>query len=189
MTVGSVVRDRNKVIVLDRDGTIVVDRHYLSDPEDLRFEPRAELALRRMVDMGYRLVIVTNQSGIGRRLFSTDRLEEIHQRLRRMLEDNGTPVAAIYSCPHVPDDRCACRKPKLGLMTQAAGDLGFDMAKAIVIGDKDSDVEFGNRAGAVSILIRPASDAADSATAAPTYVVKDLAEAADVIGGLDRRAG
>ena len=187
MTVGNLAHDQNKVIVLDRDGTIVVDRHYLSDPQELQFEPRAEFALRRMVDMGYRLVIVTNQSGIGRGLFSTARLEEIHERLRQMLEDNGTPVAAIYSCPHVPDDRCTCRKPKLGLMTQAATDLGFDMTKAIVIGDKDSDVEFGNRAGAVSILIRPASNAADSA-AAPTYVVKDLAEAADVICRLDRRA-
>lgn len=186
MTGGGVARDQNKVIVLDRDGTIVVDRHYLSDPDDLRFEPRAQLGLRRMVDMGYRLVVVTNQSGIGRGMFSAARLEEVHERLRRMLEDNGTPVAAIYSCPHVPDDKCACRKPELGLMAQAATDLGFDMAKAIVIGDKDSDVEFGNRAGAVSILIRPAAEAANSATATPSYVVRDLAEAADVIGGLDR---
>jgi D-glycero-D-manno-heptose 1,7-bisphosphate phosphatase len=175
----------NKVVVLDRDGTIVVDRDYLSDPEALQFAPEAESGLRRMRDMGFRLVVITNQSGIARGFFSISRLDDIHTRLRQMLGAIGVPVAGIYYCPHGPGDDCECRKPSLGLMRQASEELGFDISKTIVIGDKESDVEFGRRAGGVTILIAnsgvPVSTAAD-------HVAKNLREAAEIISQMSQES-
>jgi D-glycero-D-manno-heptose 1,7-bisphosphate phosphatase len=174
----------SKVVVLDRDGTIVVDRHYLADPSALEFEPGAEAGLRRMSDMGCRLVVITNQSGIARGFFSLSRLEEIHDRLRQMLHSIGVRLDGIYFCPHGPGEGCECRKPNLGLMRQASEQLGFDMSESIVIGDKDSDVEFGRRAGAVTILIgKPEVQLSSSAT--PAHVVQNLKEAADIISRQD----
>jgi D-glycero-D-manno-heptose 1,7-bisphosphate phosphatase len=169
----------DKVIILDRDGTIVVDRHYLSDPEELEFEQEAAIGLRKMRDLGFRLVIITNQSGIARGFFSLSRLDEIHAKLKQMLSSIGIALAGIYFCPHAPDDACDCRKPQLRLMRQASEDLGFDMSQAIVIGDKESDVEFGRLAGAVTMLI--AKPAGTVSTTAADYIVANLNEAADIL--------
>jgi len=171
---------RDKVVILDRDGTIVVDRHYLSDPDALQFEPWAEAGLRSMSDMGFRLVVITNQSGVARGLFSLARLAEIHDRMRQMLHAIGVALEGVYFCPHGPQEGCECRKPNLGLMRQASRELGFEMSRSIVIGDKDSDVEFGRRAGALTMLIakpgaRPAS------TTSPDHVVGNLKDAADIM--------
>jgi D-glycero-D-manno-heptose 1,7-bisphosphate phosphatase len=171
----------NPVIVLDRDGTIIVDRHYLADPESLQFAAGAQAGLRTMADLGFRLVVITNQSGIARGFLSLATLEQIHERLRQMLKGAGVTLEGIYFCPHEPADECDCRKPKLGLMRQAAKELGFEMSKAIVIGDKDSDIEFGRRAGALTFRIgKPESRPASSAK--PDYVVEGLLEAAEIIG-------
>jgi D-glycero-D-manno-heptose 1,7-bisphosphate phosphatase len=143
----------DKVVVLDRDGTLVVDRGYLDDPAGLEFEPGAAEGLRWLYSHGYRLVVITNQSGVGRGFFALERVEEMNARLRHMVEEAGARLEAIYVCPHAPEAGCACRKPALGLLTQAASELGFDPACAIVIGDKPSDIEFGRRAGAKTILI------------------------------------
>jgi D-glycero-D-manno-heptose 1,7-bisphosphate phosphatase len=173
----------NKVIVLDRDGTIVIDRHYLSDPAALEFEPGAAVGLRKMADMGFRLIVITNQSGIARGFFSLAQLEAIHERMHQMLHSIGVRLDGIYSCPHGPEEGCDCRKPNLGLMHRASKELGFDMSKAIVIGDKDSDIEFGRRAGAITVLIaKPGSRPA--ATTTPDYIVGNLNDAADIVSPL-----
>lgn len=143
----------DKVAILDRDGTIVVDRGYLDDPAGLEFEPGAAEGLNWLYSHGYRLVVITNQSGVGRGYFPAERLDAMNARLNLMVEEAGARLEGIYACPHSPDAGCACRKPALGLMTRAAADLGFDPASAVVIGDKESDIEFGRRAGATTILI------------------------------------
>ena len=168
----------DQVIVLDRDGTIVVDRHYLDDPLGLEFEPNAAEGLRRLYQRGHRLVVVTNQSGIGRGMFSLGRLAEIHARLNAMLNSAGVRLAGIYFCPHLPEDGCACRKPGPGLMMQAAADLGFDPTKAVVIGDKMSDVEFGARVGASTILIARGPEMKVAPEPRPDLIAADLLEAA-----------
>jgi D-glycero-D-manno-heptose 1,7-bisphosphate phosphatase len=172
----------NKVVILDRDGTIVVNRHYLSDPDELELAPGAAAGLRKMADLGFRLVMITNQSGIARGFFSLERLGEIHQRLQQMLDAIGVRLHGIYYCPHGPGDGCECRKPNLGLMQKAATELGFDMSEAIVIGDQESDVEFGRRAGAVTMLI---GNPGSPASANPTYVVENLQAAADLMSRMD----
>ena len=171
---------REKVIILDRDGTIVVDRNYLSDPADLEFEVGAAEGLRSMYERGYRLVVITNQSGVGRGLFSLERLEEIHDRLRQMAESIGVRFERIYYCPHAPDAGCPCRKPQIGLLKQAASELGFDLSSAVVIGDKRSDVESGLRAGATTVFVA-ANSPRLPAGPAPDFIVRDLVQAAEVI--------
>jgi len=174
-----------KVVILDRDGTVVVDRRYLSDPAGLEFLPGAAEGLRQLHECGYRLVVITNQSGVGRGLLSLQRLYEIHERFREMVGAVGVRLEEIYFCPHIPEDNCACRKPRLGLLMRAASELHFNPANTIVVGDKVSDVEFGRRAGATTILI--ASEPSDThgeawhGEAAPDFISSDLAGAARTI--------
>ena len=170
----------DKVVILDRDGTMVIDRGYLDDPAGLEFLPGAADGLRSLYSQGYRLVVITNQSGVGRGLFPIERVYAMNARLERMVAEAGPRLEHIYFFPHAPDAGCDCRKPALKLMTRAAAELGFDPASAIVIGDKESDVEFGRRAGAVTMLIgKPEWRLVPSTT--PDYVVENLQQAADII--------
>lgn len=143
----------DKVVILDRDGTLVVDRDYLSDPAGLEFTPGAAEALRWLSDHGYRLIVATNQSGVGRGYFSLEQLQRMNARLLDMVESLGVHLERIYFCPHSPEAGCTCRKPATGLLTRAAQELAFNPHRAVVIGDKESDIEFGHRAGAKTILI------------------------------------
>jgi D-glycero-D-manno-heptose 1,7-bisphosphate phosphatase len=167
-----------QAIVLDRDGTMVIDRHYLDDPQGLEFEPNAAEGLRRMYERGHRLVVITNQSGIGRGLFSVERLAAIHARLGAMVKEAGAQLAGIYYCPHTPEDGCSCRKPGSQLLLRAAADLGFDPAESVVIGDKMSDVEFGARLGAATVLIARDTGPGIQRTPQPDLVAADLLEVA-----------
>jgi D-glycero-D-manno-heptose 1,7-bisphosphate phosphatase len=167
------------VVVLDRDGTLVVDRHYLCDPAGLEFLPGAAAALRHLSQFGYRIVVITNQSGIGRGLITPAQLQAMNQRLQDMVKAAGAQLAGIYCCPHAPDAGCQCRKPAQGLMLQAAAELQFEPARAVVVGDQDSDVEFGRRAG--SFTIRVSSDGPDAGSTPADAVVADLAAAAEII--------
>lgn len=168
-------------MILDRDGTIVVDRGYLDDPAGLAFLPGAAEGLRRLHRGGYQLVVITNQSGIGRGRFSTARLHEIHTRFAEMVSEAGARLAGIYFCPHRPDEGCLCRKPQPGLVKAAAAELGFNDSAVIVVGDKDSDVELGKRIGAPTVLISSTSDAAGEAD----FVAPDLIQAAEFIERLN----
>jgi D-glycero-D-manno-heptose 1,7-bisphosphate phosphatase len=170
----------DKVVILDRDGTLVIDRGYLSDPAGLEFEPGAVEGMKWLYSRGYRLVVITNQSGVGRGLFTIERVEAMNERLNVMVEEAGAKLEGIYYCPHAPDDGCACRKPALGLMTRAASELDFDPKSAIMIGDKESDIEFGRRAGATTILIAADGSAAHVRTQAD-IVAPNLMEAARAI--------
>jgi len=169
------------VVILDRDGTIVIDRHYLSDPAGLEFLPGAAEGLRSMHAQGYRLVVISNQSGVGRGLFSIETMQKMNSRLMEMVRVSGAQLERIYVCPHRPEDLCTCRKPGIKLMMDAAAQIGFEPADAVVIGDKDSDVEFGRRVGATTMLVTSQTDAADPRLAAADYVVRDLREAAAIL--------
>jgi D-glycero-D-manno-heptose 1,7-bisphosphate phosphatase len=174
---------RRRFVVLDRDGTIIVERHYLSDPEQVALLPMVASGLRQLREMGLGLVVVTNQSGIGRGFFDTTRLALIHRRLCALLKRDGIQLDGIYFCPHTPEDDCVCRKPKTGLLERAAKELDFDPEDSFVIGDKPCDIELGQRVGAATFLVRTgygAQVAADP-TVSPDYVVDGVWEAAQVI--------
>jgi D-glycero-D-manno-heptose 1,7-bisphosphate phosphatase len=170
-------RDPDKVVILDRDGTIVIDRGYLAEPDGLEFMPSAPEALQWLCVHGYGLIVITNQSGVGRGLFTMDQVEAMNARLREMVEGIGARLTKIYVCPHVPDANCACRKPNLALMQQAAMELNFNPRGSVVVGDKESDVEFGARAGARTIWISPKTARAPGRIAG-SLIVPTLMDAA-----------
>jgi D-glycero-D-manno-heptose 1,7-bisphosphate phosphatase len=175
-------------VILDRDGTIVVDRDYLDDPQQLRLLPGAAEGLRLLHRSGHPLVVVSNQSGVGRGLFTLERLHQVNQRFTAMLEEAGAPLAGLYCCPHRPEEGCDCRKPNTALLQAAAATIGFEPAAAIVIGDKSSDIELGRRVGATTILVSAGTAASDGGPADPDYIARDLVEAARIIGQLGNAA-
>ena len=168
------------VVILDRDGTIVIDRGYLADPDGLEFTAGAPEALRRLGEAGHKLVVITNQSGVGRGFFAIEQLEAMNVRLQAMVEGIGARLTKIYVCPHAPADNCTCRKPNLGLMDLAAAELNFDPRSAVVVGDRESDMEFARRAGARGILISSSATCGNDG-AAPNVTVRTLLEASWLI--------
>ncbi|HMA52701.1 MAG TPA: HAD family hydrolase, partial [Magnetospirillaceae bacterium] len=119
-------------VLLDRDGTLNVERNYLSDPDQLELIPGVTEALRRLRDLGYGLAVVTNQSGIGRGYFTAGAVEKVHERLKALLAEGGASLDAIYICPHAPNEPCDCRKPLPGMAKQAQAEFGFDPKQAFV---------------------------------------------------------
>jgi D-glycero-D-manno-heptose 1,7-bisphosphate phosphatase len=151
---------KRKAVFLDRDGTINVEVQYLSRVEDFHFIPGVPWALKRLKDAGFLLVVVTNQSGIGRGLYDVAALESIHSHMHSDLESFGAPIDACYFCPHHPEhatgdylQECGCRKPLPGMLQQAALDLNIDLAASFMIGDKLADVQAGLNAGCTSLLV------------------------------------
>ncbi len=178
-----------RYVLLDRDGTVIVERNYLSDPDQVELIPGAAEGLRSLSRLGLGLLIVTNQSGVGRGYFDEARLAAIHDRMCGMLADQGVALDGIYVCPHRPENGCACRKPRTGLVTQAAALHGFEPGEAFVVGDKASDIALGRRIGACTLLVCTGYGAQYEVTAEsprPDYVVDDLFEAARIIGRLVR---
>jgi D-glycero-D-manno-heptose 1,7-bisphosphate phosphatase len=177
-------------VLLDRDGTMIVERHYLSEPHQVELIPGVTDGLRKLNEMGLGLVLITNQSGVGRGFFSELRLNLIHQRLGELLQAEGIRLDGIYFCPHTPEDDCPCRKPRPGLVKLAAKELDFDPRAAFVIGDKPCDIELGRRIGAKTFLVRTGYGAQPAAEVAitPDYVVDDVEGAAQVIERLLARA-
>lgn len=168
------------LIVLDRDGTIIVERHYLGRPEEVELLPGAAEGIHRMRDMGFRMVVVTNQSGIARGYFTLHTVDRIHARMHELLDGS---IDAYYVCPHHPEDACRCRKPRTELLLRASKDMGVDLAHTVVIGDKPCDIESGKNAGARTILVRTGYGAMLEAEGyrLADDTVDDLLAAADLV--------
>jgi histidinol-phosphate phosphatase family protein len=147
------MRRSGSAVLLDRDGTIIVDRGYLSDPEQIEFEAEAVDGLARLATAGLPLVIVSNQSGIGRGYFDETAANAVNARLATILGGRGVTIAGWYVCPHAPDACCDCRKPAPGLALRAARELDLDLGQSWVIGDKRSDLELADAIGARGILV------------------------------------
>ena len=180
-----------RAVFLDRDGTLNVDVGYLSRPEDFQLLPGVVGALKRLQAAGFCLVVVTNQSGIARGYFDLTAVERIHQHLRQLLFQSGITLAGIYVCPHHPEGIaggtystvCECRKGKPGMLLEAARDLGLDLARSFMVGDKVSDLEAGFHAGCVPCLVAP-DDRAIAREMIPPYcavVCTDLNSVTDYI--------
>jgi D-glycero-D-manno-heptose 1,7-bisphosphate phosphatase len=125
-----------RFVVLDRDGTIIAESHYLPDPRQVKLIPGVASGLRQLIEMGLGLVIITNQSAIRRGFFSKERLDLIHRRLQELLQAEGVHLNGIYFYPHTPEDNCRCRKPQPGLIKLAAQELNFGPQLSFMIGDK-----------------------------------------------------
>lgn len=151
-------------LILDRDGTVIYDRHYLADPAGVELLPGAGAALARLARAGVRLHLASNQSGIGRGYFTEADQQAVHARLVELLAGHGVTLAGAVHCPHAPEEHCACRKPAPGLWLALARDWNLDPATTAMVGDKEADVGLGLGAGlAASILVLTGKGAAHAA--------------------------
>lgn len=142
-----------KAVFLDRDGTLIEEADYLARPEQLKLFPFAAEAIRLLNENDFLVILITNQSGIGRGFFDENTLREIHGKLIAELEKSNAKLDAIYFCPHNSVDNCACRKPKTGMIEQASEDFSIDLETSWMIGDKSIDVETGFNAGTKTALV------------------------------------
>jgi histidinol-phosphate phosphatase family protein len=186
-------RGERPAVFLDRDGTLVVERGYLADPDQLDLLPGVPLALQNLRAAGFALVVISNQSGVGRGLFPLSSVYRAMARLRRLLRAHGVELDGIYFCPHRPDAGCPCRKPRPGLLERAAVDQRLDLRRSFMIGDKRIDAETGINAGAQGVLVRTGYGrdeeralAGEPGAPRPDAVFDDLAEAATwMVGELE----
>lgn len=148
----------DRAVFLDRDGTLIDDIGYISDPEDVRLVPGAADALRGLRDAGFRLVVVSNQSGLGRGLITQEQADAVHHRFVEELGRAGARIDGAFYCPHAPEDGCACRKPLPGLLLDAARGLGLDLGRSFMVGNSDVDRAAGEAAGARAILLADGTD-------------------------------
>jgi D-glycero-D-manno-heptose 1,7-bisphosphate phosphatase len=140
--------------LIDRDGTIIVEKHYLHDPELVELIPGALEALTRLTRAGIRLFVVTNQSGIGRGLYGEKDFLAVQERLATLLAPHGVTFDGVSFCPHAPEECCTCRKPQAGMWEDLCAQYGLDPSETVMIGDNASDVAFGLGCGlAESILV------------------------------------
>ncbi|HEX7118961.1 MAG TPA: HAD family hydrolase [Longimicrobiales bacterium] len=169
---------------LDRDGTLIVERGYLADPDGVELVPGAAAALRRLAAAGYRLVIVTNQSGIARGLYGTAEFHAVQRRVEERFAAEGVRFDGVYFCPHHPEvtGACACRKPAPGMYRRAGRELGLDLARSVYVGDKPSDVLPALELGGAGYLVRTGYGAGHAASVPPEVaVVDDLAAVAAAV--------
>ena len=177
-------------VFLDKDGTLIEDVPYNVDPALVRVMPGAREGLRLLHDAGFRLVVITNQSGVARGYFGEDQIAALGLHLTSVLDEWGVPLAGFYFCPHLPDGSvaafavaCECRKPEPGLIVRAARMHGIDLPRSWFVGDIASDVEAGRRAGCRTLLVGDEALIAREtrAGARPDRVAPDLWEAARII--------
>jgi D,D-heptose 1,7-bisphosphate phosphatase len=180
-----------KAVFLDRDKTLIEDPGYISDPRDVKLLPGAEQAIRALHQAGFKVVVVTNQSGVARGLITVETLDEIHAELRRQLRAKDVHLDGLYYCPYHPDGtveqfaaESELRKPRPGMLLQAASEMDLDLTSSWMVGDSARDIEAGIRAGCrtVRIRTRPATEEPrDDASIQADFAVRNLVDAARVI--------
>ncbi len=151
----------DEAVFLDRDGTLIEEVNYLSRVEQVRLLPGAAEAVRRVNEAGVRVVVVTNQAGVARGYFPEDRVAEVHAHLSAVLGERGARIDTYYYCPHHAESGvgaykvdCDCRKPKPGMLRTAARELGLDLSRSWMIGDKVCDLKAGAAAGCRTVLVK-----------------------------------
>jgi len=163
-------------VAFDRDGTLIADKHYLHEPEGVELLPGAVEAISQLRGLGLKIVMVTNQSGVGRGYFPLSDVQRVNARVVELLG----PLDGIYICPHAPAEECRCRKPLPGLLEQAAAELGLDPRECVVVGDKAADVGLAHAAGGLGVLVTTGygAETARSGAVAADFVAADLSVAA-----------
>ena len=179
-----------KAVFLDRDGTVTVEKGHLGNPDDLELHAGAADAIRRLREAGWSVFVVTNQSGVARGMFTEEELASVHFRMVAMLGAEGASIDGLYSCPHHPEGRvleyavdCDCRKPRPGLILQAAREHGVDLASSVIVGDARRDIDAGRSAGLAACVLVLTGHGAETAKTihGADAVVADIQAAADWI--------
>lgn len=147
------IKMKNRAIFIDRDGTINLDVHYLDDPDKFEMYPGVGEGVKKLKDSGFKVIVITNQSGIARGYFTEKQLSDIHERMKKEFQEFDVMLDGIYYCPHHPDDNCNCRKPNTGLFEKAIREHNIDVKKSYMLGDKILDVGAGKKIGARTVLV------------------------------------
>jgi len=168
---------KQKAAFIDRDGTLVEEVNFLSRAEDLRFFSFTGEAVKILKENGFLVIVITNQSGIGRKIFTEAAMRGIHEIIQTELTEN---IDAFYFCPHLPDENCACRKPTTGMIKQALADFEIDLENSWFIGDKAIDVETGRNANLKTALVLTGygKQASEHLEIQPDLTAENLLEAA-----------
>lgn len=156
---------KNKAVFLDRDGTINIDKNYMYKIEEFEFIENVVEALKILYDLGYKLIVVTNQAGIGRGYYTEDDLEKLNNYMTEKLQDAGIKIEKCYFCPHHAEHgigkyktECECRKPKPGMILEGIKEFNIDAENSYMVGDKMSDAEAGINAGVKPVIVRTGKD-------------------------------
>lgn len=181
-------KNRDAAVFLDRDGTVSEEVGYMYDESLYKVFPWTGEAIRRVNLNGMKVILATNQSGIQRGYFTESTMHSVHDRLREEIAKAQAKLDSVYFCPHRPDTGCECRKPQPGMLFQAQRDLGLDLARSYMVGDRYLDVRTGKAAGAMAVLVLTGDGIKEyeqhkNAEIQPDFVAKDLAEAVDFILG------
>lgn len=171
----------NKGIFLDRDGTLIVDRSYLADPDGVELIPGTREALLQARSLGYLLFLFSNQSGVGRGWITPEQVQAIQQRMCQLLQ--GVRFAGFEYCFHRPDQQCGCRKPSPAMILRAAASLELSLPRSVMVGDRAKDIQAGSAAGCRTVLV--SDDLEQALQCEPDLMAPDLATAADWIIGCD----
>jgi D-glycero-D-manno-heptose 1,7-bisphosphate phosphatase len=142
-----------KAVFFDRDGTLIIDKHYLHDPDEVEYFKDTFSALKSIQSKGYQLFMVTNQSGIGRGMFTEDQMHKVHNKMLKDFEHVGILMRDIKFCPHSPDDQCDCRKPSPRMIDELVKQYNIDRFNSYMIGDKTIDAECGENARVKGFMI------------------------------------
>ncbi len=146
----------NRGLFLDRDGTVIEECGYISDPALVRTLPGAAEALAALASEGWKLIVVSNQSGVGRGLIAPEQMDAVQRRFLDLMRSQGIPIADSYVCTHTPEDGCECRKPSPYSLMRAAADHELDLSASYMIGDREGDILCGRNAGCSTIWLRNA---------------------------------
>lgn len=180
----------NKAVFIDKDGTLIKNIPYNINPDFIEFEDYAIEALRMFQAQNFLLVVVTNQSGVAFNYFTEEQLQQVHIRIKELLIKEKILLHAFYYCPHHVQGKlpkyaidCSCRKPKPGLILQAAEDMNINLSQSWMIGDILNDTEAGNKAGCSSVLINNGNETEWQLNELrkPDYTVNNLLQAAEII--------
>ena len=144
---------KNRAVFLDRDGTINRDMHYSADVSRLRVFKNAATAIKKLNDAGYKVIVISNQSGIARRYFKKKDVEKLNKIIIDRLGKRKAKIDAVYFCPHHPDENCSCRKPKSGMILKAKKDFNLDIKNSYMVGDMQSDIDLAKNVGAKSVFV------------------------------------
>jgi len=182
-------------ILVDRDGTLITEKNFLSDIEQVEVQPGAPDAIKIFNNLRFKVIVVSNQSGVARGYFSEEKVREINKYVQEIFRKSGAIIDDFYFCPHHPQGTlpqyrkdCNCRKPGPGMALKAAREHNLDLKKSVVIGDKVSDIQFGKNIGAKTILVKTGYGEETLRTLAnspslptPDYVATDILDAAHFI--------
>ena len=143
----------NKAIFLDRDGTVIEEKKYLSEPKQVKILPHVIRGMNLLKNNGFKLILTTNQSGINRKYFTRAKLEKVHIKIKKLRLPHGIKFDAVYFCPHRPDEKCGCRKPETGMAEKARTRFGLSLKKSYSIGDKLTDIKLAHNFSGKGVLV------------------------------------